>query len=411
MEVNLIRGPRRYLNAGGLTLVCIGIASCAATNVPTLAGPSSAPERELQLYEDEKELWDKAERLESSIDCGKCDDALYRDAELDAYLQSVADRLLASSTNGSDVNVRVRVLGSPLRNAFVLPNGAVYFSTGMLDLMDNEDQLATVLGHELVHFLHRHSLRDMRHKENRWKWTMAIGTLLAGPGVDLSPLLAISSLGGYSRELEAEADDLGFRMMVKAGYRASETPVVFEKLLAFSGSEDDGPYFFASHPKMQDRLANYRELSESFDGSGRFTSIRNPNEFVALIDTMRLDNVVLAIEFGMRKDAGAALDRFVARHPENARAYFLKGELARNADGEDAALAMYAKAATLRETPVEALRAAGLILRRRGDHDSATKYFDRYLDESPDAVDAPIIRGYLDEAREVTGNLTIDNAD
>ena len=405
---------RLFLYAAGATCLCGGLSSCATTNVPSLTESESAADQELALYDDEQALWDAAARLEERIECGTCGDMLFRNEALDDYVQAIANRLLSQFDDRAGIEVRTRVIKSPAQNAFVLPNGAAYVSTGLIVLLDNEDQLATVLGHELAHFLGRHSLRRERRLENKRKWSMAIGVLTTGAGLDVSTLWAITSIGGYSRELEMEADNMGLRLMVGAGYDAAEAPIVFEKLLsALQDDESEKPFAYASHPKLQDRLNNFRALMTGYDSPAAPEGIKMPGEYVELIDTVFLDNVELEIEQHMRQRAWISLDRFLARNPDSARAYFLKGKLSAGnpGDGHAAALQRYKKAMTLDRTPAEAYREAGLIHRALGEHTVAAEFFRRYLEYKPDAVDAPIIRGYEQDARASNGGLTVNRGD
>ncbi len=105
------------------------------------------------------------------------------------------------------------------------------------------------------------------------------------------------------------------------------------------------------------------------------------------------------IEYRQWRSAESTINRFLERHPDSARAYFLKGEISRKtADAErgyEIALSQYHKAMELDGTPAETYRSAGLIYRAQGDHARAGEVFRRYLSESPGAIDAPIIRSYL----------------
>jgi predicted Zn-dependent protease len=414
MPMCLFTGPRTTLVVASILLAWFGLSSCAATNIPTLTDAPYAPGQALELDDDEEELWHTASRIENSIACDACGDLLYRYDPLDDYLQAVADRLLDRFTGRPGLEVRVRAIKNPSRNAFVLPNGATYVSTGLFIGMDNEDQLAAVLGHELSHFLGRHSLRNKRHTENKRRWSTAFSILAAGAGIDAGTLWSISSIGGYSRELELEADTLGLQLMTNAGYDPREAPLIFEKLLA-AADEDDAAELqvYASHPKLQDRLANYRMLVANTESPTRLESIRAPADYSHLVDLVYLDNVELEIHGQMREQARESLGRFIERHPTSARAYFLLGEAVSGVADSDqaAALDFYKTAITLADAPAEAFKAAALIHRSRGEHASAAEYFLRYLTARPLAVDAPIIRGYLEDATERDGGLSANRDD
>lgn len=138
--------------------------------------------------------------------------------------------------------IRVRALKKPVLNAFAMPNGSIYINSGLLGVMQNEAQLATVLAHEGVHFLNKHSARQREHFHQAAGWMMAISML----GI---PLLAevtfASAVTGYSREHETEADLEGFKRLQRAGYQVSEARKTFEHLLREVEAEDiKAPFSF-----------------------------------------------------------------------------------------------------------------------------------------------------------------------
>ncbi len=387
-----------------LLLTSLGTNSCASTNIPSLLESATPDTQSLQLYEDEDHLWEVSSRLEEKIESN---DLLYRNQQLDAYLQAVSEHILLQATDRPGISARIRVLRNPGTNAFVLPNGATYISTGMLVLIENEAQLATVIGHELTHYLYRHSLKQTRSAENKQKWSVVFGVLIAGAGGDslggeVASLWAAASLSGYSRELETEADSKGLSLTIQAGYDPEEAPKVFENLLAASDQREDNlPYFFASHPRLRDRILNYRSLIDnrySQPASSR-DLVKKAVEYLDSIDPLILDNVAMDIEYRQWSNAESTINRFLERHPDSARAYFLKGEISRKTPdaerGYEVALSQYHKAMELEGTPAETYKSAGWIYRAQGDHARAGEVFRRYLSESPDAIDAPIISSYL----------------
>jgi len=211
---------------------------------------SAAETRE--LAPDEKSLWQEA---------GEFDQALVRagkvnpDPALTAYLQGIIDRLYPEFKG----RIHVHLLNAQHINAFALPNGSVYVNAGLIARFQNEAQLATVMAHEGAHFTHRHSLQQAEQVKNAAAFALVVAML----GVPLvGDLVALSSMFGYSREHEREADEIGYQRLVAAGYAPRESVHTFEHLLAEVKAEDiQEPFFFASHPKLQDRIDSYRELS------------------------------------------------------------------------------------------------------------------------------------------------------
>src|SRR6185503_18707656 len=97
---------------------------------------------------------------------------LVGDSRLEAYLDRVADRLsppgpATGPEAPSPIHYRVRVIADPSLNAFAYPHGSIYLHSGLLARLDGEDELATVLGHEMTHVDGRHMLRRNRSAHNK----------------------------------------------------------------------------------------------------------------------------------------------------------------------------------------------------------------------------------------------------
>src|SRR5271167_3340272 len=90
-----------------------------------------------------------------------------KDPVVTAYVQSIGEKLLGDQAPPERVEFKFRVLRDPMINAFALPNGSIYVNTGLLALLDNEGELASVLGHEITHVTNRHTYlfnRSLRKK-------------------------------------------------------------------------------------------------------------------------------------------------------------------------------------------------------------------------------------------------------
>jgi len=201
---------------------------------------------------------------------------LYRDPKVERYVMDVGNRVLATShlrRPGADEQVRntpvtFAVLDSPIINAMALPGGYIYVTRGMLAHLNSEDQLATVLAHEIGHVAARHAARQA------WQQQIGQGLLLGGAllsqGLGL-PAQDILNLGGmaaqllfrrYSREDELEADKLGVEYGSGAGYDSREVIAFFQTLSRIQEKEGQGmPSFLSTHPNPGDRSQRIRELT------------------------------------------------------------------------------------------------------------------------------------------------------
>ena len=202
---------------------------------------------------------------------------VYRDPKLERYVMEVGNRVLATShlrRPGTDEQIRTTpvtfgILDSPIINAMALPGGYVYVTRGMLAHLNNEDQLATVLAHEIGHVAARHAARQA------WQQQLGQGLLLGGAllgqgvfGLPAQDILNLGSMAAqliflrYSREDELEADKLGGEYSSAAGYDPREVIPFFQTLSRIQEKEGQGmPSFLSTHPNPGDRIQRIRELT------------------------------------------------------------------------------------------------------------------------------------------------------
>ena len=401
-----VGGPRvRYFAVLALSTLSVALMSCSTTNLP----PIEVGDKSFQIEKDEQELWRNAEQLERRIEMSRIG---YSDPQLEAYLSSVTERLPAGGIHIAGVRPRVKVILHPLLNAYALPNGAIYLHSGLLVRIQNEAQLAAILGHELTHVSRRHALKEMRSAQNRATFLRILQTTLAVTGLigvaqltgDIGALWALAAVRGYSRELETEADEAGLQAVVEAGYDPKEAPKVFEHLQReLDERKVAEPFFFGTHPRLQERIANYRKLLETqyADRAKEARRLTNAEEFLSRIGQALLDNAVLDLNIGRVKTAQASIEQHLIRQPHSPHAHYLLGDLhRRSGQGEQytqRALAAYQEAARLDPSFAEAHRELGLLYRAQNRPEQARAELALYLALKPEAVDAPIVRGYLAE--------------
>lgn len=181
------------------------------------------------------------------------------DPALNRRVASVGQRLVqAAGASGQAWEYRVFVNDSP--NAFVLPGGRVGVNTGLFKVVQNDDQLAAVLGHEIAHSVARHAAE--RYSQTALTQVgLGVASSAAGQG---SPNIAraISTFGGagaqlgyllpFSRQHELEADRLGVDFMSRAGFRPSEAVKLWRN---FAGQRSrSAPQFLSTHPSDATRI-------------------------------------------------------------------------------------------------------------------------------------------------------------
>jgi predicted Zn-dependent protease len=150
-------------------------------------------------------------------------------------------------------------------NAFAIPGGKIYVASA-LSKIANDDELASVLSHEVGHIVARHSLHSLQEAQTVGGLADLVGSITGIAGQDAqqlgkmaAQLLATPYLLSHSREQEREADFLGVNNMFKASYKLEGMVTMFEKLQKLSKSEPSilGT-FFSSHPDVEERIENTR---------------------------------------------------------------------------------------------------------------------------------------------------------
>jgi len=190
---------------------------------------------------------------------------VYDDEQLQQYVDEVAQKVLAEShmrradtpERFRNTEFHFRVLDSPVINAFALPGGYVYVTRGLLAHLNNEAQLAVVLGHEIAHVAARHASQQAARKQfaqgilltgavaGQVAFGGEVGENILGVGGTAAQLLSLS----YSRDNERESDRLGVRYAVRAGYAGDEGADFFESLKRVrKQSEQFIPTWQSSHP-------------------------------------------------------------------------------------------------------------------------------------------------------------------
>jgi len=189
--------------------------------------------------------------------------ALLKTRKIVDYINALGNRILAQIDNKQPFEFRFNIIKSSSVNAFATPGGYIYLHRGLINLAENEAQLASVIAHELGHANARH-IADAIEKSKKINLATLAG-VLAGVLIGGSPeltagLIGMSAAGGahmylkYSREHEEEADRMGMYYLVRAGYDP-RAMVDFLKIMKkqefYSGLV---PSYFLTHPGTEDRI-------------------------------------------------------------------------------------------------------------------------------------------------------------
>lgn len=338
---------------------------------------------------DEGGLWAMMDRQERRLRRSPFN---LRDAKLHAYVQDIACRLTADHCP----DVRVYLVSAPYFNASMAPNGMMQVWSGLMLRVDNEAQLAAVLGHEIGHYLQRHSVERLRDAKSRAAFGQVLG--LFGVVGALGQLGVLAGQFAYGQDHEREADAIGMRLMRNAGYDPAEAAKVWENLLVELRARPEGERsspFFATHPPPAERQETLARLAqESPGGATREAPWR---EHVAPYIEAWLSEEVRR---GAPEESIALFTRLMARSPRSGLFPAARAEVYRLRAGEgdlERALADYRAAIAAGGEPPSAHRGMGLVLRARREAAQARASFARYLESAPDAPDFALIKSYMEE--------------
>lgn len=378
-------------------LIVLGIAACATTDLPPV-GETDA----LQLQADEKRIWNRSAEEQARLDKSNY---IYEDPVLTDYVNEVAQNLIPDNIKGKGLAFQIRIIKNPLLNAFAYPNGVIYVHTGLLSKMENEAQLAALLGHEMTHVTHRHAIENFRSVKNTTAVfaTIQMATVPFGAYGSLANVLgavgAMAAVTGYSRELEAEADRVGLELLVKSGYDPQEAPRLFIFLKKdVEEQKIKEPFFFGTHPRLQERIDNYSLYIKT--SYADLKGIKNTERFMEMISPLLLDNAMLDLSMGRFSSAQNGIERFLQTDFQNARAHYFLGELYRQRNEEEdreKAIKEYGLSVAYDPSYPEPHKGFGLIYYKQGLKQAAKAEFEKYLILSPDADDARYIEQYINE--------------
>lgn len=393
-------------------LLCVSIlfSSCASTKFADIEGGSS-----FEYVVDEKNLWKQCEEIQDNLVNST---AIYPDEQLDSYVNAVLKKLIAGREEAWGADIKAYIVYDSDFNAMMFPNGFMIVHTGLLAHLDNEAQLATILGHELTHFLHRHSLKQQNNLVNITAFLSALRVAAVGASCGLAysgydptaistihDSIAIGLQGafyGYSRSAEFDADNGGFNLIKETGYDVNEAKVAMENMLAATElieKKNRTPYFYSSHPKTKLRIKNYakfiKSLSKEVDLKVSISS--GEKEYMSKIKDLLIDNLALDIKKKNIKLANRQLEKYVEAYSEDYKSLYFSGLLLMREGEKEEAITKFSRSKELNPNYSAALKELGILLYKKGEKVAAKENFKKYLVLEPSAKDAEFIRGYIDE--------------
>lgn len=213
---------------------------------------------------------------------------VYDDPGLQAFVQAKGTEM-GKITHRPNLEYHVKVVDSPVVNAFAVPGGFIYLTRGILAQFNNEAELMGVLGHEMGHVAARHSVSQQTKQQ--------LGTLLLIGGMIASEKFASYAqyamqgmellFLSFSRDDERQADALGCEYSSKMGYDGTKMADFFNVLNRMNMAHSQGgvPTFLSTHPDPGDRYNAVMQLSRAWQDSLKLPSYKvNTDSYLQLID-------------------------------------------------------------------------------------------------------------------------------
>jgi len=430
------------------------VALAQKKTAPVEATPPPVRE-EFKFGEVDLEVLEQADLLDARFER---DGLVLADEAANAYLRRVGQSLIPRDLNLERVSWKFRALRDPQPNAFALPNGSIYVTTGLMTLIDNESQLAAIIAHELTHVMRRHTY--VYNRSNRKKFLTinvmaAVGAYAPGGLVGavisivtmVAPFMMMATIYGYSRDLEREADLKGIDMMISAEY-APEEMVNVMKLLDKDLEGENIRLFYNDHPALDERI----KYLSSYLGSraDRVTHQMELNReraayFQSMEPVMRHD-IQLAINAGRARSAVYLAQRLVDFHEDSENLFWLaesyrtlgprapqltekqltnsakkdasKKREKRTAEEEERELLatpagqensqkhqqkaeeLYKRALSAENPVPVAHRGLGMLYEKLGRGSDAVAAYEKYLESSPSAIDRERIQRRIAALKE-----------
>jgi predicted Zn-dependent protease len=383
-------GFRRWRNASACVLLIPAfLTSCSAFAPPSLPSlPSLGPPSEDEEVRIGREFRREAKKQLKFVN----------NPELERYVERIGQRIL-STMGPQPFDYRFFVIEDSQLNAFAVPGGSIYLYTGLMERARSTDEIAGVLGHEIVHIKGHHMARSSGPDAISILSLLSMVLLArSGSGAQaagaVGQAVAATRQIAYSRQLEMEADTLGVRYMAAAGYDPKGS-LGFLKTLDQERALNpiDVPAYLLTHPVTQERVANVEQILRSLGKAEPRSDQPDPLKRMQIIIRME------------RRDGDAVLNEYqklLGQNPQNAEllhllafAQQLKGQLPQ-------AQKNYEKARHIDPDNAALQRDLARLYTQIGDVASARAAFDRALALEPKEA---LTYLYLGELFEKEGDL------
>ncbi len=335
-------------------------------------------------------LWQLAAQEEAELEQREI---ILHDSSLTTYLNRMVARLWSQA--GSSLSpLQVETVVDSRPQAYTYPNGYTFLTTGMLSRMSNEDQLAMIIAHEMVHYIRQHTtvLYDYYQRPAGVARHQAADSLQSAGDDDIAQKIDAA---------EYQADKEGLLILIKAGYCGSQVPAMISNLMKNQRNRAKP----GTVKRLENRLACFRTMLGQVGAASICTSAPDGGRTTYLngIAPALVANAQAAVQRGDWQQADKSVSLLQATIPADARVYYLQGEILRRrggAEGQTGCIGYYEKALQIDPGFPSAQRALGEVYFKAGRLRKAKPYFEAFLSLAPQDDASEYIKGYLRQCQQ-----------
>jgi beta-barrel assembly-enhancing protease len=296
---------------------------------------------------------------------------LVRDPLLLSYLNQIGQEILKQA-GPSPYPFRFYLIKDPQLNAFSVPGGHIFVSTGIIEMMDSEGELAGLLGHEITHVMHHHISKQTDQQKKIGLATLAavlLGVFAGDPRITSAMLTGSMATAQtmalkYSRDDEDDADNYGFKTMSKAGFDPKYMVDLLDKLRRWGSFGAEGvPAYMMTHPLTGDRMSHIEDLIHLYAEQGPWPRTTS--------DDFRRFQTIILTKYGNIQRARNRFQAWTKEVQSSLWVYYGQGWIAVREGNFELAVTQFEKALEMRPHEPFILRDLGQAFFSKGDLEQA----------------------------------------
>ncbi|HET9473016.1 MAG TPA: M48 family metalloprotease [Steroidobacteraceae bacterium] len=327
----------------------------------------------------------------------------------DEYLKSIVERLTTAAQRPEATPIRVRAVRADWPFVFALDNGATYVSTGLLARLENDSQVASLIAPEIASVVAPNTERQANFDEKQRRHLgPKLLAVIATAGIAAFPITS-SENKAYSALQDAiilDNDKTGLGWARAAGFDVSQAPFAAQRLRELLAAENlSGSNRLANSSGLDARAAQLTKALQELpvDLNTRPPSPDPAEPLQSLAKRLSIDLVYYDFEHSHREGIVPLLDRIDRQFGQSADSACLRARYLRESPTSSQVtqqvIDAYETCVAAPGASEDNLKQLAFLYRDKGDAAAATKAFEKYLKLAPQAVDAPIIKMYIEELR------------